>query len=323
MIACGLYRPTVLGQDLRDRESFRYCVTASTTASALPSGFVTLRLRRSGPVPPAHSGPRAPIGSAPALVRQSQKPVKSLQLPLQQSPSPAQRYPMGLHWQMPSKQMPVQQAGPPTTQGEPRSTQPPPSTIPHVPPWQTPATQPIPHSPQLAGSVWRSTQTPLQLVRPAPQSISTQTLSIHCSIKGSQGLSQAPQWKSSLVRSRHWLPHRSSPSGQASGSLVASVVASPAAAAVTATAVRRETWPEPPPPPVLPLALVPPLYPSAVADVAAAGGLRAGVTVDEAADLVWATNAPEFYLLLVEERGWDPERFEHWLAELWSRMLLP
>ena len=60
-----------------------------------------------------------------------------------------------------------------------------------------------------------------------------------------------------------------------------------------------------------------------VADVAAASGLRAGVTVDEAADLVWATNAPEFYLLLVDERGWDPERFERWLAELWIRMLLP
>ncbi len=60
-----------------------------------------------------------------------------------------------------------------------------------------------------------------------------------------------------------------------------------------------------------------------VTDVAAAGGLRAGVTVDDAADLVWATNAPEFYLLLIEERGWDPERFEHWLTELWSRALLP
>ncbi len=60
-----------------------------------------------------------------------------------------------------------------------------------------------------------------------------------------------------------------------------------------------------------------------VGDVAAVGGLREGVSVEEAADLVWATNAPEFYLLLVEERGWPPERFEHWLAELWIRMLLP
>jgi AcrR family transcriptional regulator len=61
-----------------------------------------------------------------------------------------------------------------------------------------------------------------------------------------------------------------------------------------------------------------------VAEVAAAaGGLRSGMTIEEAADLVWTTNGPEFYLLLVEERGWDPERFEQWLAELWIRMLLP
>jgi AcrR family transcriptional regulator len=55
----------------------------------------------------------------------------------------------------------------------------------------------------------------------------------------------------------------------------------------------------------------------------AAGGLRPGMTVEEAADLVWATNAPEFSLLLVEERGWTPEQFGARLAELWTRMLLP
>jgi AcrR family transcriptional regulator len=60
-----------------------------------------------------------------------------------------------------------------------------------------------------------------------------------------------------------------------------------------------------------------------VEEVAAAGGLRPGVTLEEAADLVWATNAPEFYLLLVEERGWSAERFGQRLAELWTRMLLP
>ena len=60
-----------------------------------------------------------------------------------------------------------------------------------------------------------------------------------------------------------------------------------------------------------------------VAEVEDAGGLRSGVSVDEGADLVWATNAPEFYLLLVEERGWHPNRFEHWLVALWSRALLP
>lgn len=60
-----------------------------------------------------------------------------------------------------------------------------------------------------------------------------------------------------------------------------------------------------------------------VADVASAGGLRNGVSEDEAADVIWATNAPEFYLLLVEERGWEPERFERWLAQSWARLLLP
>src|SRR5207245_6631896 len=35
------------------------------------------------------------------------------------------------------------------------------------------------------------------------------------------------------------------------------------------------------------------------AELAAAGGLREDVSVDEAADVVWATNSPEFFLLLV------------------------
>jgi AcrR family transcriptional regulator len=61
-----------------------------------------------------------------------------------------------------------------------------------------------------------------------------------------------------------------------------------------------------------------------VAEVAeAAGGLRDGVTIDEAADLVWTMNGPEFYLLLVRERGWALDRFEAWLTEAWTRLLLP
>lgn len=60
-----------------------------------------------------------------------------------------------------------------------------------------------------------------------------------------------------------------------------------------------------------------------IAEVAEAGGLRDGISLDEAADLVWATNSPEFYLLLVRDCGWAPDRFEHHLAELWQRMLLP
>lgn len=60
-----------------------------------------------------------------------------------------------------------------------------------------------------------------------------------------------------------------------------------------------------------------------VADVAvAAGGLRDGLSVDEAADIVWATNGPEMFVMLTAERGWPPERFERWLADSWTLQLL-
>jgi AcrR family transcriptional regulator len=60
-----------------------------------------------------------------------------------------------------------------------------------------------------------------------------------------------------------------------------------------------------------------------VADVAAAaGGLRPGISIDEAADVVWATNSAEFYELLVDGRGWSPEQYETWLAATWRRLFL-
>ena len=60
-----------------------------------------------------------------------------------------------------------------------------------------------------------------------------------------------------------------------------------------------------------------------VQDVADAGGLRPGLTVDEAADTVWATNSPELYALLTVDRGWAPARYTAWLADTWGRLLLP
>jgi AcrR family transcriptional regulator len=57
------------------------------------------------------------------------------------------------------------------------------------------------------------------------------------------------------------------------------------------------------------------------ADLAAATTLR--VDLDEAADIIWATNAPELYQLLVSQRGWTPERYERFLADTWQRLLLP
>jgi AcrR family transcriptional regulator len=60
-----------------------------------------------------------------------------------------------------------------------------------------------------------------------------------------------------------------------------------------------------------------------VADVAAPEGLRPGVSREEAADIIWSLNSPEYYLLLVRDRGWSPEQFERWLTDVWCRCLLP
>lgn len=57
-----------------------------------------------------------------------------------------------------------------------------------------------------------------------------------------------------------------------------------------------------------------------VTDLAAVAALR--VDLGDAADIVWATNAPELYQLLVYQRGWTPERYEHFLADTWRRLLL-
>jgi len=52
------------------------------------------------------------------------------------------------------------------------------------------------------------------------------------------------------------------------------------------------------------------------------GRLRHDLSVEEAADALWSMNAPEDYLLLVEQRGWSPEKFERWLGDAWCRLLL-
>jgi AcrR family transcriptional regulator len=57
-----------------------------------------------------------------------------------------------------------------------------------------------------------------------------------------------------------------------------------------------------------------------VADLATAAPLR--LDPDEAADIVWATNATEMYQLLVGQRGWSPQRYERFLADTWHRLLL-
>jgi AcrR family transcriptional regulator len=53
------------------------------------------------------------------------------------------------------------------------------------------------------------------------------------------------------------------------------------------------------------------------------GGLREDLTVQAAADVLFALNSSEFFLLLARDRDWQPADFQHWLADAWKRLLLP
>ena len=59
-----------------------------------------------------------------------------------------------------------------------------------------------------------------------------------------------------------------------------------------------------------------------VRDLATTGSLRPGLDEQIAADIVWSMNSPEYYILLVQQRGWSDEQFENWLVDAWSRLLL-
>ncbi|MBB2924794.1 TetR/AcrR family transcriptional regulator [Cellulomonas cellasea] len=58
-----------------------------------------------------------------------------------------------------------------------------------------------------------------------------------------------------------------------------------------------------------------------VADLRATGELRPDLSDEDAADLVWSTNAPEYYGLLAS-RGWSAQRYGDLLADVWTRTLL-
>lgn len=53
------------------------------------------------------------------------------------------------------------------------------------------------------------------------------------------------------------------------------------------------------------------------------GGLREDVTVQTAADVLFAFNSSEFFQLLARDRHWEPDHFEGWLSDAWKRLLLP
>ena len=51
--------------------------------------------------------------------------------------------------------------------------------------------------------------------------------------------------------------------------------------------------------------------------------LRKGVTVERAAEIMWAYTSPELYDLFVIRRGWTPERFGEFVASALTAALLP
>lgn len=50
--------------------------------------------------------------------------------------------------------------------------------------------------------------------------------------------------------------------------------------------------------------------------------LKPGLTIETATDILWVLASPENYRLLVRERGWAPQRYEEWLGETATTLLL-
>lgn len=58
------------------------------------------------------------------------------------------------------------------------------------------------------------------------------------------------------------------------------------------------------------------------ADLRVTGELRPDLEDQRVADVVWSMNAAEYWVLLVEERGWTPSDFQTWISDSWRRLLL-
>lgn len=59
-----------------------------------------------------------------------------------------------------------------------------------------------------------------------------------------------------------------------------------------------------------------------VSPIADGGGLRDGLDLDGAIDIVWSLNGHEVYLNLVARCDWSPERYETWLGATFVELLL-
>lgn len=52
-------------------------------------------------------------------------------------------------------------------------------------------------------------------------------------------------------------------------------------------------------------------------------GLRPGLTVADAADILWTLTAPDLAIRLIHRRGWSLDKFEAWWARTMVQALLP
>ncbi len=57
-------------------------------------------------------------------------------------------------------------------------------------------------------------------------------------------------------------------------------------------------------------------------DLRSTGELRAELSDDQVADIIWSMNAAEYWVLLVHERHWSPAEFASWVIDAWTRVLL-
>lgn len=53
------------------------------------------------------------------------------------------------------------------------------------------------------------------------------------------------------------------------------------------------------------------------------GSLAEGVTADDARHVIATMMSPEVHRTLTVQRGWSPDRYEHWLARSLRALLLP
>jgi AcrR family transcriptional regulator len=52
------------------------------------------------------------------------------------------------------------------------------------------------------------------------------------------------------------------------------------------------------------------------------GPLREGLTLEQAAETVWAVSSGEVFTLLVVDRGWSLDKYREWLADTLGRLIL-